>query len=161
MKNRLEVILISFAVSCACLAAYIYFQGPVQDKIGFAVVSDESAEPAPLPPVAADPISELDGKDREVSPALCEIAQNSANLMAKSNTFVHTNLNLYTAKHGAMRENIAYSGGTASWQAMFDVWKVSPQHEYNRQNGGQYMGYGHATSSRGVNYFVVVYGQKP
>ena len=80
--KRLETLLIAFAVSCACLAAYTYFQAPT-DKIGFAIVAaDESAEPTPLPPVA-DPLTELDGKGRDVSPALCEIAQNSANLMAK------------------------------------------------------------------------------
>jgi hypothetical protein len=122
------------------------------------------AKPLPLRP-KFDPVAALDGKGREVSVSLSKMAQETADYTLKTyqgkQVLIHTNNATLMAHDTGTRENVAWGGPGYDWESIYPVWHGSPDHRYNWQVGGHYMGYGKATAKNGVTYFVVIYSEKP
>lgn len=117
--------------------------------------------------VTTDPISALDGHSRIVSQRLNKLAGQTALYMAQANgnrtnnaQLYHTILQPHTTEHGVMRENVAYAGD-GKWETAFNLFRNSPDHDFNIKNGGKYMGYATEKGVGGLTFFVVIYAEKP
>lgn len=99
------------------------------------------------------------GKVRKVGPGLTALAQERADFNATNNTpKAHTDLNKHVGAYGVMAENV---GTAASWDAMYAVWRASPQHNANINAGLKFVGYGEATCpATGQKCFVVIYASR-
>ena len=167
--NRSDVasyLALLLAAGTICYLAYCPVARPKGCNCPPPIVAPPEATPEPPGPpiveakVTPDPISLIDGKGRMISKSLSLIAQDTAESMALANRLSHTNLRAYKQRHGALRENIAYSGD-GKWETAYELWHESPPHKANINSNLTHMGYGKAIGDSGRTFFVVVYGEYP